>query len=101
MTDINQNKNVLRLEEAITHLHRQRSQEGKLRLTQAQIAEEIFPDIAASSAAQYLSGLKRGKRMTGLEPRHIARICQITGVSADFLLGLSESITNKTQSDDL
>jgi len=96
MTVIQREENVLRIQEALVHYHRERARKGLVRKSQKEIAIDIFQDLKPDTAYQYLSGIKYGRRIGSLEPRYIARICTVTGVSADFLLGLSETVNDKT-----
>ena len=74
-------------------MNRTRESEGKRKLTRREVASMIFPKLTPERAGQYWSKLKKGGRMN-LQPYHLAKMCQITGVTADFLFGLSETPTN-------
>lgn len=87
--------NVLRLEEALLYHNRRRALNGEPMIGKGEIAATVFDEVNPSTAGQYWSFLKSGKRMSVLEPRHIVKICKITGVSADYLLGITDTITTE------
>lgn len=84
--------NVLRLDEALLYLNRRRAVKGEPMIGKGEIAARVFDEVNPTTARQYWSFLKGGKRMSALQPRHIVKICEITGVSADYLLGLSDLV---------
>lgn len=84
------NDNVLRIDEALDYLNESRAKIGLKRTNAGEVAALVFDSVPAHTAAQYFSLLKKGSRMSALEPKHIVRIASLCGVSTDFLLGATE-----------
>lgn len=87
------NDNTLRIEESIDYLNKSREKLGLKKVTNTEIAALVFDNVPPHTAGQYFSRLKKGYKMSAVEPRHIVRIASLCGVSTDFLLGVTEDPT--------
>jgi len=74
---------MIRIESAIA-----RAKEQGIKVTRRDIAARLWPDATPINQSVKIGLLIRGKT-TRIEPRWVGIICEMTGVSADFLLGIS------------
>ena len=74
---------MIRIEQAIA-----RAKEQGKKVLKKDIAAALWPDAAVENQRIKMSLLCTGKT-TRIEPGWVKVICEMTGVSADFLLGIS------------
>jgi len=74
---------MMRIEQAIA-----RAKEQGNKVTKKEIAARLWPDSVPSAQQVNMTALCSG-RTARVNPEWVVIICEMTGVSADFLLGIS------------
>jgi hypothetical protein len=67
-------------------------------MTQTDLAEKVIPEKDKNTAGIYLSGWINGKRLSALKPEHVKRICQLTGVDANYLFNVEPMNSARNES---
>lgn len=75
---------MIRIKDAITHYNENVREEGKPKMT----GKVLGALIMQSNGEFYVSNWKNGKHLGKLKPEHIHKICEVTGVDANFLYGI-------------
>ncbi len=74
---------MMRLNEAIA-----RAKESGRKVLKKDIAARLWPDRTPEAQQVNMTKLLKGKTV-GIKPEWVGIICEMTGVSSDFLFGLS------------
>ena len=78
----------LKIKAAILHHNENIKEDGSPRMTQKTIAEKLLPHVETATAQQYVANWIHGSRTGTFKPEDVARLCEITGVDANFLFGI-------------
>jgi hypothetical protein len=75
---------MIRIKEAIKHYNDNVKPKEYQKMTQRSLGLFVIP----GNGDFYISNWSNGKHMGKLKPEHIHKICELTGVDANFLYGI-------------
>lgn len=85
------NEGILNIEHAFYRTNDRRMKRTEKPYNQKEFAEKVFNDMKASTAANLFYLLKQGKKLSSVKIWHIKNICQLSGMTANELLGIDEA----------
>lgn len=90
-----------RISEAIEHYNAYDRTKGAKKMTKASLGTMVIKGMSDSRQRYYMTMWDNGKELHGMDAQHVERICQATGVDANFLLHNFYFFTKKKVMDKL